>query len=474
LAVLAIVFFCVCLGGVPEFENVIVCVAVIGVSLKIPYEIRDPIYGFIQLNELERKIVDHPVFQRLRRIRQLAFTDMVYPSAIYSRFEHSLGVMHLATLMYDSLLSKSKNVDLLKSELSYRAHELKKDRQLIRLAALLHDVGHPPLSHAGEKVMPNNNRGKKYRHEDYTAKIIREKFGGVIEEHPENKSNYNITAEEVASLIEGNKRVLGEKIFWRTLLSSQLDADRGDYLLRDAAHIGVKYGIYDYPRLINTISLERELEEKLEENKLVLGVDEGGWHVAEEFILARYLMFTQVYFHKTRRAYDHHLRCVLQSFLPDGTFPPPNEMDEFLEWDDWDIFHLIKKNAKVNNDCEAILNRKHVRKVYETPECPEVDDLEKLEDAKRVLNDLITFEDNSDKLWYNLGEEEIFIIEGNNIKPLSSYSKIVKHIGEIKQTRLYTEYGSRDRAKKMLRDYENKKRNRGEIPKDSGDNNISC
>lgn len=428
------------------------------------YEIRDPIYGFIQLNEWEREIVDHPVFQRLRRIRQLAFTDMVYPSAIYSRFEHSLGVMHLATLMYDSLRSKRKNVDLLESELSYRALGLEKDRQLIRLAALLHDVGHTPLSHAGEEVMPNNNRGKKYRHEDYTAKIIREKFRDVIEEHPDNKANYNITAEDVASLIEGNERVLGEKIFWRTLISSQLDADRGDYLLRDSAHIGVKYGIYDYHRLINTISLEREPEE----NKLVLGVEEGGWHVAEELILARYLMFTQVYFHKTRRAYDHHLDCVLQSFLPGGTFPPPNEVDEFLEWDDWKIFHIIKKNAKSNNDCEAILNRKHVRNVYETPEYSVSNDFEKLEEAKRVLNDLITFVDPSDKVWYNLSEEDagggVFIINENKVKPLSSYSKIAKHIGEIKQIRLYTEYGSRDRAKKMLRDYEDKKRNRGEIP----------
>lgn len=339
---------------------------------------------------------------------------------------------------------------------------LDKDRQLIRLAALLHDVGHTPLSHAGEEVMPNNNRGKKYRHEDYTAKIIREKFGGVIEEHPENK--YNITAEDVAALIEGNEGVLGKKIFWRTLISSQLDADRGDYLLRDSAHIGVKYGIYDYHRLIHTISLGREPEE----DKLVLGVEKGGWHVAEELILARYLMFTQVYFHKTRRAYDRHLSCVLQSFLPDGTFPQPNEVDEFLDWDDWKIFHLIKENAEVNNDCKAILKRKHIRSVYETPEYSVPNDFEKLEDVKGVLNDLITFEDTSDKVWYNLSEEDagggVFIINENKVKPLSSYSKIAKHIGEIKQIRLYTEYGSRDRAKKMLRDYEDKKRNRGEIP----------
>jgi HD superfamily phosphohydrolase len=416
------------------------------------YEIRDPIYGFIQLNEWEREIVNHPVFQRLRRIRQLAFTDMVYPSAVYSRFEHSLGVMHLATLMYDLLISKERNVEILKSELSYNKAGLERHKQLIRIAALLHDVGHTPLSHAGEKLMPYTETKRKYRHEDYTAEIIRENLREVIEEHPENRNNYKISAEEVASLIEGNERVFDESIFWRTLISSQLDADRGDYLLRDSVHIGVKYGIYDYNRLINTISLGIEPEE----NKPVLGVEKGGWHVAEELILARYLMFTQVYFHKTRRAYDYHLNRVLESFLPSGTFPLPKRVDEFLEWDDWKVFQLVKENAAVNKDCEAILNRRHIRNIYETSERPDVADLKKLEKAKVVLNDLMTFEDKSVKLWYNLGGEEgsmeIFVTDGEKIKPLSSYSQIVKNIGEIKQIRIYTDYENRERAEKLLRD----------------------
>jgi len=416
------------------------------------YEIRDPIYGFIQLDEWEREIVNHPVFQRLRRIRQHAFTDMVYPSAIYSRFEHSLGVMHLATLMYDSLISKDENFAILEEVLSYDKTGLERDKHLVRIAALLHDVGHTPLSHAGEEFMPDTKTGKKYRHEDYTAKIIRENLREVIEKHPENRNNYHISAEEVASLIEGNEKVLAERIFWKTLISSQLDADRGDYLLRDSTHIGVKYGLYDYNRLIHTISLGIEPEEE----KLVLGVEEGGWHVAEALILARYSMFTQVYFHKTRRAYDYHLGRVLQSFLPDGVFPPPNEVDEFLKWDDWKIFELIKQNAESNNDCKAILDRKHVRCVYETLEHKDLEDLKKLEKAKDMLKDLVCFEDEAFKLWYNMSKEEgdmeIFIIRQNKIKPLSSYSTIVKNIGRIHQIRLYTLYENKNRAKKMLRD----------------------
>jgi hypothetical protein len=416
------------------------------------YEIRDPVYGFIQLNDWERDIVNHPVFQRLRRIRQHAFTDMVYPSAVYSRFEHSLGVMHLATLMYDSLISKEKNVSILQSELSYNESGLKRDRQLVRIAALLHDVGHTPLSHIGEEFMPKENKTeRKYRHEDYTAKIIRENLRGVIEDHRENRTNYKISAEEVASLIEGNEKVLAEKIFWKSLISSQLDADRGDYLLRDSLHIGVRYGIYDRDRLINTLSLGIEPEER----KAILVVEEGGWHVAEELILARYLMFTQVYFHRTRRAYDYHLGCILKSFLPKGMFPKPDNVDEFLEWDDWKIFQLIKENAKTDRNCKAILERKHDRSVYETSECPDLEDLGKLKEAKEVLNDLITFEDQAEKLWYSTnGEEgsmEIFIIKEDKVKPLSSISKIVKNIGRIYQIRLYVSYENRDVAEQKLK-----------------------
>ena len=116
------------------------------------YEIRDPVFGFIRINEWERDIIDHWVFQRLRRIRQLAWTDMVYPGATHTRFEHSLGVMHIATQMFDSIVAKDQ--DFLKSELGFTEYGLQRDRVLVRLASLLHDVGHAPFSHAGEGLMP--------------------------------------------------------------------------------------------------------------------------------------------------------------------------------------------------------------------------------------------------------------------------------------------------------------------------------
>ncbi len=131
------------------------------------FEIRCPIHGFIVLNDWEREIIDQPAFQRLRRIRQLAWTDQVYPGAMHTRFEHSLGVMHTATLLYDSIVQKCQ--DILKNR-GYAKAAFDRYRHLVRLAALLHDVGHSPFSHGSEELFPSRENGEgKYTHEEYSA-----------------------------------------------------------------------------------------------------------------------------------------------------------------------------------------------------------------------------------------------------------------------------------------------------------------
>ncbi len=227
-------------------------------------EIRCPIHGFIGLNEWEKRVVDTPVFQRLRRIRQLAWTDHVYPSAMHSRFEHSLGVMHVATRLYDSIVSNSS--ETLKSVYGYTDVGLVRDRQKVRLAALLHDVGHSPFSHGSEELFPEKptpelktgdaskklGTKKRYRHEDYTVALIRGPLQDAIDGDDWNRRNYGITAQEVAAIIDGTPDA-GPALFWRDLLIGQLDADRMDYLMRDSYHIGVNYGKYDLHRLVSTI-----------------------------------------------------------------------------------------------------------------------------------------------------------------------------------------------------------------------------
>ncbi len=198
------------------------------------------------MNRWERDIVDQPAFQRLRRIRQLAWTDQVYPGAMHTRFEHSLGVMHVASRLYDSVCQNSK--ELLRSELAYNDAGFVRDRQLVRLTALLHDVGHGPFSHAGEELLPVDDAGVKFRHEEYSSAIILTELRDVIENHPLN-TNYRFRAEDVAALLLGSQEAK-QSLFWRELIDSQLDADKIDYLLRDSYHIGVRYGAFDLDRLV--------------------------------------------------------------------------------------------------------------------------------------------------------------------------------------------------------------------------------
>lgn len=416
------------------------------------YEMRDPIYGFISFNELEKDVIAQPSFQRLRRIRQLGTAEMVYPGAVHTRFEHSLGVMHLASLMYDAMIKNDKNRQILIEKKRYSDAGFGKNRQLIRLAALLHDIGHPPFSHASENIMPMDENDEPYDHEDYSASIIRNVLKDIIEDHPYNESNYDVSPEDVARLIEGNTR-LGSKLFWKILISSQLDADRGDYLLRDSHHVGVKYGIYDHLRLINTLSLGIDPESE----EVVLGIDEDGWHVAESLVSARYQMFTQVYFHKTVRAFQYHLEEAMKAVLPGSKLPPPRNFEEFLKLDDPSIWCLFKDIYEQNRNCRSIFDRDHIRLVYYTPEIPLPEDIDKKDEKKHKLEskEIWVFEDEAKKSWYTLNEEEaedieIMIIKDGKAKPLSDYSLIAKNIKGMNQIRLYVEPEDRDTARGIL------------------------
>lgn len=425
------------------------------------YEIRCPIHGFIELNEWERDIINQPAFQRLRRIRQLGLTDYVYPGAMHTRFEHSLGVMHVATRMYDSIVARSAEV--LKAELGYNDDGLRRDRMIVRLAALLHDVGHAPLSHAAEEIMPTKPDGTRYKHEDYTAAIIRQELREVIEDHPIN-ANYNIRADDIAQIIEGkyDERANFSRrlIFWRQILASQLDADRMDYLLRDSYHAGVRYGVYDMDRLINCLcAFTAKVEDK--EPKPVIGVSEDGWHAAESLILARYYMFTQVYYHKTRRIYDYHIAEAIKSALPYRGLPSPQETQEYMQYDDWWLLGKINRGMAGSHG-ERILKRNHYRLVYATSETPSRGDIRRVERAADQIRQRITSEVYLDsperpKSWYNPGAEEILIrrlFEASPV-PLHYYSHPVGGMQGIQQYRLYVAPEVRDEAARLVQEVMN-------------------
>lgn len=310
--------------------------------------VRDPVHGFIHFSNTEKNIIDCPEIQRLRNIKQLALTSYVYPGANHSRFEHTLGVMELVTRMYDSVYFKNK--DLIEEKLNPYKLDGEKVRDILRLAAIFHDAGHLPFSHAGEEILPTG-----IKHEDLSIEIL-ENLKSFIESkemYPEGTVKY------VKHILKGD--CIDELVFAKEILSGSIDADRTDYLIRDSLHCGVDYGKFDFERLIETLTLIEKGE------KLKLAINDGGIHAVESLILARFYMFTQVINHRTRRIYDIYLDKILQEV--DLDLEPITKISKY---DDNDIIQEIKRKIKnsVGGDIEIlakrILYRDHHSLVYET------------------------------------------------------------------------------------------------------------
>ena len=234
--------------------------------------LKDPVHSYIHINyEVVWNCLDSKEFQRLRRIRQLGGDFQVYPTAEHSRFSHSLGVYEIVRRIVTEI--KSLSVEL--SEY---------DKICVMLAGLLHDVGHGPFSHAFEHVT-------KHSHEDYTAKII-------LGETELNQVLAEVSPrlpEDIVSIIEHDhpNDILNQ------IISGQLDADRMDYLLRDSYFSATSYGQFDLERILRTMRVR-----KIDENKKALVVKYTGIHSVEDYIMARYQMYWQVYYHPVARSYE--------------------------------------------------------------------------------------------------------------------------------------------------------------------------
>ncbi|MGL6096373.1 MAG: HD domain-containing protein [Fimbriiglobus sp.] len=366
---------------------------------------------------------------------------------MHTRFEHSLGVMHLATKLYDAIVERSG--PLLTGVYGYDAAGFRRDKILVRLAALLHDVGHSPFSHAGEHVFPMRPGGtKRYVHEEYSAAIIRHVLNDVIENHPLN-GNHDFKADDIAALIEGSSRS-ARRTFWRDVIAGQMDADRMDYLLRDSLHAGVDYGKYDWRRLLNTVvAVEIPGAEGEDVRRgLRLGVTAGGIHAAEALILARYFMFTQVYFHKTRVAFDHHLKHALIAVLPSGVFPSPSgagpaavsaNLEQYIAWDDWKVLGLFSEGGG-GEHAARLCQRTHYREVYNTPECPDEKDLAELARIEQGLGESVAAREEAGKSWYKVDDTDILVVSDaqlGKVLPLSGLSPVIGHMRPTRRVSLF-------------------------------------
>ncbi len=301
--------------------------------------INDPVYGFITIpSDNAFRVIEHPYFQRLRRIRQLGMSHLVYPGAQHTRFQHSLGAMHLMTEALESLREKGHDIS-------------PAEQQAAELAILLHDVGHGPFSHALEHSIVDG-----VRHEEISALFmerLNEYLGGELE-----------TALDIFTGKHPKK-------FLHQLVSGQLDTDRLDYLKRDSFFCGVAEGIVNNDRIIKTLNV-------LDGN---IGIDAKGLYSVEKFIIARRLMYWQVYLHKTVLSAESLLTRILRRakylcrsghklFAPpaldfflknpagqEDFRTNPETLKQFARIDDFDIITSIKVWIDCKDPILSILSR---------------------------------------------------------------------------------------------------------------------
>ncbi len=343
--------------------------------IKATHRVRDPVYGYIWLNNTELEIVDTPLFQRLRRIGQLALTKYVYPTAEHSRFVHSLGVLQAATNIFHEILRFNPQAFGTEKEITEKL-------QILRIAALLHDIGHLPFSHAAEKQI----LGGFFKHEDMSTNIINnyKPINDIL-------ARSNLNFKDVASLIKGNPKP--SHLHLKKFISGEFDADRADYLLRDSYMCGVKYGEFDYIRYAGSFRILTD-----ENNQHIFAVEKGNLHAVEAFLLARYHYYLQVPFHRTRRGYDlvleHYLSELRQRDMLSESGITVQEQSLsvdyqlFESFDDYCVFEQIKKDASNGNQWALILMRQdHLHPVFDTEtdnDTNEINFLDLQEELERV------------------------------------------------------------------------------------------
>jgi len=300
--------------------------------MKYVGEITDPVHKCIQVTELERELIDAPVFQRLRRIKQLAGAHLVYPSAQHSRFEHSMGAMHVAGLAGDRLFSLNELAD----------HDLVEQ---LRVASLLHDIGHGPFSHLSEEVMMLRSNKD---HEQIGKEIIqRTEISDIL-------STHGFSPKQISDLSTGQSN----SKFMNEIIAGSLSSDLMDYLPRDSLFTGAEYGRIDYNRIINSFTITDGRSIALQRSSL---------YSFESMLISRYEMFKAVYFHKTVRAAEVMLLHSILLAFDSIDFLTRNVQTYLALTDDTIIAKLLsdRQIPVVRQLVRNYLDRKLLKCVYE-------------------------------------------------------------------------------------------------------------
>lgn len=319
--------------------------------------IRDPIHGSIEITPAERLVIDSRYYQRLRHIKQLGFSDLAFPGATHSRYSHGIGAMSVASRLFDALYRDS----------ALAAPDKARLRQTLRLAVLLHDLGHPPLSHTSERILPPRaslglpawthgpDTEAQASHEDMTLLLVLQ--SGLADVIRTAFAELGIEPEHVAGLVCGrlspgpNPFLLDgvdHAPMLRQLVSSELDADRMDYLLRDSFYTGVHYGRYDLDWIVQNVDpVERD-------GSLYLGLSHRAVFAFEDFLLSRYHMFLSVYYHYTSINYEQLLARYYDT--SGGEFTIGSDPDAYVLADDVALVSALRNSS--NSWARRIVERR--------------------------------------------------------------------------------------------------------------------
>lgn len=418
--------------------------------------IRDPIHGSIELSPAELAVVDHRVFQRLRGIKQLGFTDQAFPGATHTRYAHGLGAMEVASRMFDALFPAGEG--------RLGAADRARLRQAIRLALLLHDVGHPPASHASEPAMPvraslglgcftAEEQQEPASHEDYTLKLL---LDSPLEQTLTTRfTAYDIDARAIGHLITGrfpdraDRFVAGGVDYFpllTQLVSGEMDADRMDYLQRDSFFAGVSYGRFDQPWLLENLRIHVEAE------RARLAISHRAVFAFEDFLLSRYHMFVSVYYHYIPVGFDTMLERFYRE-APDD-FRLPSDAEDYVATDDVALWSALR--ASDNRWARLIAGRQAYRRVLEINADPGMPDIDAITGAlgEAGVEHFVSRDKGVLSKYYGGAGADAIVVLNEALRqayPIQQYSRIYERYAQpTPLVRIYSRPEHAERARQVL------------------------
>ncbi len=419
--------------------------------------IRDPIHGSIRLSPDEMAIVDHPVFQRLRGIKQLGFADQAFPGATHTRYAHAIGAMEVATRMFDAVFPIER------SALPWG--DRVRLRQLLRLTVMLHDLGHPPASHSSESVMPARRLldlpfedeaepERQANHEDYTVKLLLDsQLAGAIRSRFGDRG---IEPEDIVHLLTGAlpARQAGLSVdgidyypVLHQMVSGEMDADRMDYLQRDSFFAGVSYGKFDMSWLLENLG------HQVVDDRAMMALSHRAVFAFEDFLLSRYHMFVSVYYHHIAVGFDSML-LRYHTEAP-GEFRVPTDADAYAALDDVTLWSTLRRST--NRWAQWIARREAFRRVLEvgwTPTTPMLDDVEDALRAKGIEHFVCRDQGTLSK-YYGKGEQPlpiyVFDEATRRSAPIERYARIYERYEQPTQlVRVYVRPDQTRAARRII------------------------